>query len=116
VDLTDVEVRQSFYCIGEELRARAAGKPPGPQPWLVKLARRYWLEVSSTRQQFDGGRPELSHEDDNPIGTVEAASILRWNIRKVQRRSDDLDGRKIGGRLVFSESAVREYAGALTHG
>jgi hypothetical protein len=116
MNLTDAEVRQLLYCAAEELRARAAGKPPGPAPWLAKLVRRLELEVavSSTRQQSGGGGTELNHEDDDPIGTVEAAAILRWDIRKVQRRATDLDGQRVSGRWVFSETTVRQYGEALT--
>jgi hypothetical protein len=114
VNLTDDEKRHTLYCCGQELRARAAGKRPGVQPWLVRLVRRWELEVavSSTRHEWDCPDSESDHDDR--IGTAEAASILQWNVRRVQRRVADLDGRKLGRQLVFRESVVRDYAEGLT--
>lgn len=111
---TDDQLRQMLYCCAEELRARVAGKRPGPQPWLRNLVRRLELEVvvSSSRQsdELDDARSV----DDVWIGTSGAARILRWHPRKVQRCKTDLDGQMVSGKLVFSERTVRDYAEALS--
>jgi hypothetical protein len=103
-----------LYCCAEELRARAAGKPPGPQPWLRNLVRRLEMEValSSSRQDEHGDMPRSDH-DDEWIGTVEAARILHWHQRQVQRRAADLEARKVAGKLVFRAATIHEYAEAL---
>lgn len=41
--------------------------------------------------------------------------MLSWSKRQVQRHADDLGGRIIGGRWLFRESDVRDYA-AERHG
>jgi hypothetical protein len=103
-----------LWCAQEELNARRNGKTPGVQPWNAELVRALDLElrVSSTRHEWDCTASESDHDDW--IGTAEAARILQWNVRRIQRRADDLDGRKIGRQLMFRESAVREYAEGLT--
>src|ERR1700694_4900350 len=99
----DAELRQLLYCVGYVLRDRRNGKPPGPQPWLAKLIRRLELEVavSSSRHETDCDQTDLDDEDDwvDWIDAKQAVGILRWNIRKVQRRAEDgrLPARK-GGR------------------
>jgi hypothetical protein len=114
VNLSDGELRWLLYCTAEELRARARGKPPGPQPRLVNLVRRLELEVavSSTRQEADYETPESEHEVW--IGSHLAAQELRWDIRQVQRLASDLEGRKVAGRWIFPESVVQQYAEGLT--
>jgi hypothetical protein len=83
--------------------------------WLVKLIRRLELEVavSSSRHEWDCVDSESEHDDW--IGTADAARLLGWHPRQVQRRHADLNGRKVSGKLVFRESVVREYAEALTN-
>lgn len=113
---TGAELGQILYCCAEELRARQRGKPPGPQPWLRNLVRRLELEVavSPTRQEKNRDTTDLGH--DSWIGSQLAAKLLGWDIRQVQRRAADFDGRKVGARWVFREAAVREYAEGLTNG
>jgi hypothetical protein len=112
LDFTDDEKRKTLFCCAEELRARAAGKWPGVQPWLVRLVRHWELEVavSSSRQEWEGSDSESEHE----IGTAEAARILGWHPRQVQRRAADLDAWKFAGALVFRRSDVEQYAEGLT--
>jgi hypothetical protein len=106
MNLTADDLRRLLYCCNSELRARRLGKPPGPQPWLAQLVRRLELElaVSSTRQESDCAETSL----ETWIGSRLTADILGWDIRTVQRRCADLDGRKVGGRWIFPETVVRE--------
>lgn len=114
MNYSETEVRKLLYCCGQELRARAAGKPPGPQPWLVNLIRRLELDValSSSRQSDDHDPSDLDHDDW--VGSQQVCDILGWNIWTVQRRASDLEGRKVAGKLVFRERAVLQYAEGLT--
>jgi hypothetical protein len=48
--------------------------------------------------------------EENLIGTEEAARLLNWSTRKVQRHKHDLGVRLIGDRLIFERSAVLEHA------
>ncbi|MCK5751501.1 MAG: hypothetical protein KAH46_02215, partial [Mycobacterium sp.] len=97
-------------------RARAAGKISGnPQaPWLARLLRRLELQyaVSQARRHEPADATCSNHEEF--VGTREAATLLGWTTRQVQRRQTDLDGRKLAsGQLVFPANAVREYAEGL---
>ena len=110
--------RLCLWCAQEELNARRNGKTPGVQAWNAELVRALEMEVavSSTRQQDCDGQPNCHCEHDDWIGSVAAAQILGWNIRDVQRKSADLDGRKFAGKWRFRESAVLQYAEGLTNG
>ena len=106
--LDDDEVRQSLYCCSEVLRARRRGAGPVSQ-WLVRLVRRYELEVATSRSrqpECDGVQP-LKHEW---IGTREAATVLGWTRRQVQRRAADLEGWKTSAGWIFPADVVLEYA------
>jgi hypothetical protein len=108
VTFTTEELRRMLYCCAEELRARAAGKPPGVRPWLTALVRRLELEVAVSRSghEFDCGEPQL----ETWMSAREAAIELGLSKRQTQRLSDDLDGQFVGGRWVLPRSAVMAYA------
>ena len=113
--LEKAEVRQLLYCCAEELRARARGKHPGPQPWLSRLVRRLELEVALSRSRQDEGG-ETSCSNHEWICTRDAATRLGWTARQVQRRAADLEGRKTSAGWIFPAAAVDEYAEAMTDG
>lgn len=104
------ELRQLLYCAATELRARAQGKPPGPQPWLAKLVHRLELEVavSESRHVSDGETAQSNTEVR--ISAREAATMLGISKRQVQRLAADLDGEIIDGRWLFRRPTVNEYA------
>jgi hypothetical protein len=111
---TDTQLRQLSYCVAEELRVRMAGKPPGPQPWLRELLSALHNAVAMSPSRHSGdGRDADSDHDDRIIGTPAAAEILGWTTKQVQRRTADLDGQKVGGKLMFRATAVAAYAEAL---
>jgi hypothetical protein len=107
-------VRAAYYCVAEVIRLRQLGGIPVPD-WL----RRHYnhldaeVRVSHTRQESEGSR---TYSESDLIGTGEAADMLGWNIRKVQRLAADLGGRRVAGRLVFSSFEVHEYAEGLEDG
>lgn len=107
--LSDDDVRAAYYCASEVLRSRRLRGQPVP-PWLAALVGRLDDEVraSRTRQEIVGEQPQL--EPKAWIGSAEAAALLGWSRRQVQRRAADLDGSRIGGRWLFREAVVIEYA------
>jgi hypothetical protein len=109
---TDDQLCHLSYCVGEELRARIAGKPPGPKPWLWDLVQclETALTMSRPRQSDEGSDADSGHEEW--IGTAETAAILGWTTRKVQRRKDELQGKDIGARLIFPAESIRAHAKA----
>jgi hypothetical protein len=117
VTLTARHLGLALWCAEQVRESRATGKRvPGPLlPWNSELVRTLEVEVavSRTRQENDCEKQESRH-DVAWIGAALAASILGWDLRQVQRRATDLDGRKVAGRWIFRESVVREYAEGLT--
>ncbi|MCW2652678.1 MAG: hypothetical protein JWR32_3654 [Mycobacterium sp.] len=118
--LTPRHLRQALWCAGAVRESRATGKPvPGPLlAWNSEVVRALELEValSSTRQprqQTDCESAEL-RDAVAWVGAALAASILGWDLRKVQRRASDLSGRKVAGRWIFPETIVREYTAVVT--
>ena len=114
--LADGQLRAAYYCAAEVLRSRRLAGQPIPD-WLHRWHARLDDEVrmSRTRQDFDAS-PAESEEQDLWIGSPEAATLLGWSLRQVQRRASDLAGRIIAGRYMFRESEVRLYAKELQRG
>lgn len=115
-DFTDSERGHLLFCVAEVRRARATGKIPGnPQAaWLLRLLRRLELDVALSHTRHDDTADEPCSEHEALVGTREAATLLGWTTRKVQRHQTDLDGRKLAsGQLVFPANTVREYAEGL---
>jgi hypothetical protein len=103
------EIRATYYAVSAFDRGRAlAGRPvpPSVRALLDRLDLAIRCPVSSTRHEMYGGRGELEEEW---IGTALAAKVLNWHPRRVQRRAADLDGKLVGGRLVFPAGAVEAY-------
>jgi hypothetical protein len=89
--------------------------PPSVLALADRLDTEIRLGLSPTRQENDSATRQLEPENVNVelIGTRLAAELLGWTERRVQRHQADLDGRMIGGRLVFRANVVREYARGL---
>jgi excisionase family DNA binding protein len=116
VKLTSDEARAAYYCAAALIRHRQRSGEPIPD-WL----RRHFgqldaqIRASQSGQEWDCGAEELSQ--DKLITAREAAQVLGCSKRQVQRLAGDLDGQIIGGRWLFSSSAVAEYAeGRRRHG
>lgn len=111
VELDDAEARAVVHVLGRLIRDAAVAGRPTPNS-VLELWRRldHTVSVSSTRQPNGLQRIEFGV---SRIGTRQAAAILGRGERWVQRHAADLDGEKIGERLVFDERTVREYGQAL---
>lgn len=108
-------LRLALWCANQELTARRGGKTPGVQPWNAELVRALKLElaVSGSRQDDVVGVQLSKHEEW--IGCRDAATILGWTTRQVQRRASGLEGRKTSAGWIFPASVVEEYAKGLTN-
>ncbi|WP_207358222.1 hypothetical protein [Mycolicibacterium sp. S2-37] len=109
--LDAAESRAVLHLVGALIRERAVAGRPCPHDVLAfhrRLAEA--VEVSSRRQCEATCREELG---ESRIGTRQAAALLGWGPRRVQRHVADLGGELVAGRLVFDERAVIEYANAL---
>lgn len=60
--------------------------------------------------EIDQNTGQLKEKD--LIATEEAARLLNWSVRKVQRHKDDLGGQLIGRGLVFDRSVVERRRSA----
>jgi hypothetical protein len=117
VNLQGDELRAAYACAAEAVRGRVNRRAPVPQ-WLQKHFQRLDLEVRVSRTRPESSRAGEEFDDQDPrwIGTPEAAAILDWSTRKVQRLAADLDGQRVAGRWMFRESAVRDYAKETRNG
>ncbi|CQD07435.1 hypothetical protein BN000_01485 [Mycobacterium europaeum] len=107
--LTEDQLRKCLFCAVEERQARERGKPPGLARWNDDLIRALDAELalSRTRQCENAIQPHSKHEDW--ISAREVSEMTGWGLRRVQRHAAKLGARKIGGRLMFSESIIREH-------
>lgn len=108
----------AIWCCEQELQGRIRGeRPGGVQSWLSEHLRSLQLElaVSHERHAQRDRQSRCVHEDEW-ISTRDAAAILGWSERTVQRRASDLEGQRLSPRkLVFRRSVVHEYSEALKH-
>lgn len=111
--LSDDDIRGAYYCCAEVLRGRRLRGQPVPS-WLRALYDRLDNEVRASRTRQESGSAEPELKPDEWIGTAQAAVLLGWSRRRVQRRAADLDGQIVGGRWLFRESAVVELLGGET--
>jgi hypothetical protein len=103
LDRNDLEV--AYYVFSRFINGRlAAGKtvPAAVRP----LFRRIEL-VSACGHESDSGTGELDEEP--PIGTADAAQIMKCDPRTVRRLREDLGGWKVGRDWVFQKSVVEQY-------
>jgi uncharacterized membrane protein YccC len=109
--LTERQIRHALYCAAEELRARQAGKPPGPAPWNHDLLRalKHELALTHSRRAKPESETQSTH-DDHEIGTAQAAQLLGWPRRRVQRRAFELGGRPVAGRFLFDRNDIEQLA------
>lgn len=107
--LSEDQLRQCLFCAVEERRARERGKPPGLARWNDELIRALVdeLALSRTRQSDNAIQPHSKYDDW--ISAREVSAMTGWNIRRVQRHAAALGARKIGGRLMFPASMIREH-------
>jgi hypothetical protein len=102
LDRDDLEV--AYYVFSRFINGRiAAGKtvPAAVRPLFQRIDL-----MSATGHECDDVPGELGEE---LIGTEAAAHILKCDPRHVRRLANDLDGRVVAGRWVFTKCAVELY-------
>ena len=114
--LSEHEVQVFYYTVSDVVRRRMRGGQPIPD-WMRHAYAKLDCHIRTTsRARHESGNAEEQSEADSWIGSRQTAAILGWDIRRVQRCVSDLDGEKIGNRLLFRESTVLEYAEGLRDG
>ena len=107
-------VRTAYYCAAWVLRSLEENRRPVPD-WLRNHFDRLDSEVRMSRGRQEKCCVEPSSEEETWIASPEAAQILGWSKRQVQRHAKDLAGQIVGGRWLFRESLVVECAEGLKH-
>ncbi|MDT5094855.1 MAG: hypothetical protein QOH60_4218 [Mycobacterium sp.] len=115
---TDDEIEAALFCVTETIDRRRRAGVPVPE-WMLRLGRRF--DLASLTSAMSGRRHESGSEgeqfaEERLMSTKEVALVLCLTPRHVQRIANDLDGEKIGGRLLFRLSAVLEYGQEKSRG
>lgn len=106
--LSGADVRAAYWCAAQVIRGRELHSHQVPPP-VRALFDRLDAEVRMSRARHESDSRTAQLGSDQLIGVNEAADILGWTKRKVQRHATDLDGKRVAGQWVFSRSAVIEY-------
>jgi hypothetical protein len=103
LDRDDLEV--AYYVFSRFVNGRlAAGKsiPAAVRPLFQRIEL-----MSACGHESGSGTEQL--DEESPIGTAEAAHILKCDPRTVRRLREDLGGWKVGRDWVFTKSVVEQY-------
>jgi hypothetical protein len=103
LDRNDLEV--AYYTFSRFINGRLASGKSVPAA-VRALFKRIEL-VSACGHESGSGTKGLDEEP--PIGTAEAAQILKCDPRTVRRLRQDLGGWKVGRDWVFTKSVVEQY-------
>jgi hypothetical protein len=104
VHLNAEDLEVAYYVFARFINGRLAAGKTLPAP-VRPLFKRIEL-MSVTGHESESDTRELEEE---LIGTAEVADILNCDPRHVRRLTNDLDGRQINGRWVFTKSVVEQY-------
>lgn len=113
--LTPRQWRLVLYCVGEELRARRAGKAP-VQSWNAELIRAVEIEIATSESGSESDCAGEESEPKVPISARQAADIIGCSSRYVRGIARKLGGVKVDGRWVFDEGDVLAHAEGQKHG
>lgn len=109
MNLSEIEVKASYYAVSEFVRHRRQHGAPVPAP-VRRLFDR--LDYIARWGVDPADTPTEGTADD--ISTTEAAAILGCSTRHVRRIAADLDGIRVGRDWIFNRHTVTEYATART--
>jgi hypothetical protein len=77
-----------------------------PVPHSLRQVKEFW--ELQFRCALSSERHQSSDDPEQWIPSREAAEMLVWNIRTVQRRKADLGGKRMGRSLMFPAATVKE--------
>ena len=106
--LTPTEIRAAVFLARRHRRAGGA-VPPSVAALSERLESAVRQGEASPWRQSQSIVLSHSNRGEELIGTRLAAAILGWGVRRVQRHAADLDGRRVGDRLVFRRAAVEDF-------
>lgn len=116
--LTEDDLRDCLFAVIEQRAALHRGKLVGPARRPDELIRKLFSELaalSRTRQSEGIELRSFDHDDDERIGSREAAEMIGWNIRRVQRRRKQLGGEMVRGRIEFHKSTIWQHIEGAAH-
>jgi hypothetical protein len=107
-----------YYAVAAHVRERhIAGRRVDPEVERVLHRLDSAIRLSRTRHESSClTDDEASSETDERISSPQAAQILAWSIRKVQRHARELGGSDRTGRWLFRKSDVINYAERIASG
>jgi len=109
VELTRDELRAALWACSEAVRRRQIGGVSCPPQVLALRDRLNRAWVSSSRQQNGAALTDSTVCAQQQVGTREAAALLGWTERRVQRRAGLLRGQQVAGRWVFQRAEILGY-------
>ena len=114
MELDADEIQAAYYGLAQFVRQRAiAGR--GCPPAVTALYRRIDTVIRAPSVSESGHENGSGAEQYNVwITAAQAAPLLGLSKRQTQRLAADLGGQLIGGRWLFNQETVREYAGERT--
>ncbi|ULP45942.1 hypothetical protein [Mycolicibacter virginiensis] len=113
--LNATDIRAAYFCVAAVIRGRELHNHEVPPP-VRALFNRLDAEVRMSRTRHESASDGRQSKHQDLIGVAEAAAVLGWSTRKVQRLAADLDGEMITGRWIFSKSKVDQYREGLADG
>jgi hypothetical protein len=109
----DIDVQAAYYCAANLVRRRQRTGEPIPN-WLREHHARLDAQIRGLSRRGHGddeiGPSSGQLAVQNLIGTKDAAQLLSWSTKKVERHQDDLGGQLVSDRLIFDRTTVLEYA------
>jgi hypothetical protein len=106
--VTSIDLRAAYFCAAEFVRHNPTRATPRIRNHLAHLDE--LMRMSSPRQENSETRCGEPQSKQALIGADEVAELLGCHVRTVQRRGEELGGRRIGsdGPWVFDRAMVIE--------
>jgi hypothetical protein len=117
VRLDDNEVQATYYGLAGFVRERAIAHRPVP-PEVLGVYHLFDAAIRLSRRRHESGAAATdTGPSDSWLGAVDTAARLDRSLRWVQRHAAEIGGETVGGRWLFKETAVTDYAERLAaHG
>jgi len=114
MNLRGDDLEAAYYAVAGFIRQCCLiGRIPPPEVRRVYKRLDSHIRLSQGRHETGStATAEASSNEETWIGSRQAALILGWSKRQVQRHATELGGQITSGRWLFRESEVIDYAEA----
>lgn len=107
--LSERTLWQSLTCALEYRQARQRSNSPGRLDWIDQTITELSTALAAVSRSRQSSKGDQQDSDDDDLSARQVAAMTGWTLRRVQRRASELGARKVDGRLLFRESAIREH-------